>query len=1248
MHLLAAQRGNLHEAEDPLDLRQSGGDIIFLSAADSDLALLSAARARAAAMGEALPSLRFASLSQLSHPMSVDLYAEKTLRHAKLVLARLIGGEAYWRYGAQVLAQAAEQYGFALSFLPMGGAEEDSLRRLSTLPPEDGCLLAEYLQHSGSENALNFLLYCRFLLQSGEKPLPPRALPRAGPWSAPQSAATGKAGKNIYLVFYRAYAQSGQTKAIEALIKTFAARKMQVIPVYISGLKDAFSQKFLERQFAQTPPDLVLNATGFAAGGREGTILDRYGNIVLQLIFSAQTEAGWRRDGRGLAARDVAMQVALPEMDGRILSRAVSFKTAAFYDEATECNIIGHQPLADRVEFTADLAQNWLKLRDKPTAKRRIGLIIANYPGGDGRLGHGVGLDTPQSLIVILRAMRQAGYAIENIPPNGNALMRALAAGVTHEDISGRAVRVFLPLAAYQSYFAALPAAAQAAVKAQWGGPAEDSFCIRREGGLGFALPVMLFGATAVGLQPERAYGRDPRAVYHDPDIVPTHHYLAFYFWLRFVYQADALAHIGKHGNLEWLPGKALALSAECWPEAVLGPLPHIYPFIVNDPGEGTQAKRRAAAVIIDHMTPPLTRAETYGALRDLEVLIDEYYAAAQMDSRRLSPLAGQIQALAAAAGLHEDAGIDADDDEARALEKLDAFLCELKELQIRDGLHIFGQAPAAEQMPALLAAYARLPRHAGRGGGSLNKALAQDLGLEFDPAGLTPQQRAELWAAAKPAALAAVSAAPWRSCADTAERLELLALQMLAGEKACPPEWRETSAVLESLNAELLPYLKSCGADEINGLLNALDGRFTPAGASGAPSRGRLDVFPMGRNFYALDNRIVPTQTAWELGRASAELMVRRYVQDHGEWPQSFGLTCWGTANMRTGGDDIAQALALIGAKPLWDNGSRRVCGYEIIPLAKLGRPRVDVLLRVSGLFRDAFPEQLALLAAAMRAVGALAESAADNPIAAQMQADKAEWLAAGFSAAEAELYGQSRIFGAQPGHYGTGVQELITSGAWESRADLGAAWLEFSAHIYGVQGDVEAAALKGKQKAKAALAKRLGEIAAVVQNQDNREHDILDSGEYFAFEGGMAAAAEQKQGKRPVIYHNDLSNPQRPLIKTLEEELALSLRGRALNPKWLQSAVRHGYKGAAEMAAVVDYVFAFAATTGAVKDAHFDALYAAYLQDETMRRFLTEINPAALHEIALKLSEALRRNLWKPRLNSAAADLSALAKGG
>ncbi|MBB6485090.1 cobaltochelatase CobN [Rhizobium lusitanum] len=1037
------------------------------------------------------------------------------------------------------------------------------------------------------------------------------------------------------------------------MMQALVAEGMRPLPVFAYSLKDAVSVGILESVFTELKPVVVINATGFAVSApgadRQATVLETGEAVVLQAIFSASSKEAWEASSQGLSARDLGMNVALPEVDGRVLARAVSFKAAARYDERVEANIVASEPLEDRVRYTARLAANWARLRNASPSDRRVALVMANYPNRDGRLGNGVGLDTPAGTIEVLKAMRTAGYGVADVPADGDALMRHLAEGPTNSGHDGRVVRETLSFSHYRDFFASLPKQIQDEMTARWGEPEADPYAL--DGG--FALPFARFGEVLVGIQPARGYNIDPKESYHSPDLVPPHGYLAFYAFLRRSFDAHAVIHVGKHGNLEWLPGKALALSESCYPEAILGPLPNLYPFIVNDPGEGTQAKRRTSAVIIDHLTPPLTRAESYGPLKDLEALVDEYYEASGGDPRRIRLLRKQILDLVADIGLDQDAGIAKGEGEDEALRKLDAYLCDLKEMQIRDGLHIFGVSPFGRLLTDLTVALARVPRGLGEGGDqSLQRAIAWDtfmgeMSAKLTEGGISPRKpfdpldcdMAADWTGPRAPILQDISDAPWRTQGDTVERIELLAAKLVDGEAVCPEDWPNTRMVLNEIASKLQPSILACGDAEISALLKGLDGRFVPPGPSGAPTRGRPDVLPTGRNFYSVDSRAVPTPAAYELGSKSAELLIRRYVQDHGEWPVSFGLTAWGTSNMRTGGDDVAQALALIGVKPVWDMTSRRVTGYEIIPPAMLRRPRVDVTLRISGFFRDAFPEQIALFDKAIRAVGMLDEDAADNPIAARMRGEIARLEAAGLDTASASRRAGYRIFGSKPGAYGAGLQALIDEKGWERRADLAEAYLVWGSYAYG-------AGEEGRAE-RGVFEERLRSIQAVVQNQDNREHDLLDSDDYYQFEGGMAAAAEQLGGARPSIYHNDHSRPEKPVIRSLEEEIGRVVRGRVVNPKWIDGIMRHGYKGAFEIAATVDYLFAFAATTGAVRNHHFEAVYQAFVVDQHVRDFMAEKNPAALKDMRERLLEAIDRKLWTPRSNSARFDLESLKDG-
>ncbi|MGH7031433.1 MAG: cobaltochelatase subunit CobN, partial [Stellaceae bacterium] len=982
---------------------------------------------------------------------------------------------------------------------------------------------------------------------------------------------------------------------------------------------------------ATHPPAVILNATGFSvrAAGAGDDPLAAADCPVMQVVFSGGDEDGWRAGSRGLGARDLAMNVALPEIDGRILSRAVSFKAPLGRNPETEVDLVGYRPVADRIAFVAELTRNWARLREKPAAERHVALVLANYPGRDGRIGNGVGLDTPASALVILRALVDAGYRVTDIPEGSEALVQRLIAGPTNADPAAAGEETF-SFAEYSSFFATLPLSVQQAVTDRWGPAERDPFF--REGRLDcgrFAVPGFRAGNVALLIQPARGHGLDPKSSYHDAALPPPHAYFAAYAWLAQDFRADAVIHLGKHGTVEWLPGKALALSAECFPEAVLPPLPHLYPFIVNDPGEGTQAKRRAQAVIVDHLTPPLTRAGSYGAMAELERLIDEYYEAAHGDPRRVAVLAAAILEQARAAGLDGDCGIAAGEDTATALRKLDGLLCEIKELQIRDGLHVFGRSPEGRQLDALLVAFARPGRGAAPEEASLLRALAADLDLGEDPLAF---DMAEPWRGPLPAALCGDG--PWRSSGDTVERLEALALRLVAGEARTEPGWRRTRAVLDWVERELRPAAARCGAAELAGLLAGLDGRFVPPGPSGAPSRGRPEVLPTGRNFYSLDTRAVPTQAAWQLGWKSAALLVERHAQEHGVYPARVALSAWGTANMRTGGDDVAQALALMGVQPVWERASGRVTGFEIMPASVLDRPRVDVTLRVSGFFRDAFPGLIDLVDSAARAVAALDEPAAVNPLAARFLADCRALEVRGVAPAEAARRAGYRVFGSKPAGYGAGLQALVDAGSWDAETDLADAWLDASGYAYG-------AGTEGRRE-RMMLETRLAAADAVLHNQDNREHDLLDSADYWQFEGGLALVVRQLSGRAPAVYHNDHSRPEIPRVRSLREEIGRVIRGRAANPRWIEGVMRHGYKGAAEIAATVDYLFAFAATARVVDDAHFEALYDAYLADDAVRSFMADNNPAALADVSRRFLEAIDRGLWRPRRNSARETLS------
>ncbi len=1239
MHILTGQSRGLEAGDEAVDLQQTPGDIVILSAADTEIAALASARR---SLPDDFSSVRLANWMALSHPYSVDRYAETVLSHARLIIVRLLGGAAYWQYGVDEIVRVGRYHQIPVVLLPGDARWDGELAALGSVSHDHCHKLFEYFAQGSVPNLIRALRYGAFLIDDGPEPEAATDLPTAGlfDWAGAVAGEKTSYSGCAAITFYRALVQSGQTGPVEALCAALAERDIRPVPVFVSSLKSARDAEFLADILAETDPEIVLNATAFALSkaGSEfaGTVLDGLHRPVHQITFAGISEESWASSSQGLSPKDLTMNVVLPELDGRIISRAVSFKEDADWDPLTECSPVRFRVKPDRIGFATDLASAWSSLSGKPNRDKRVAVVLSNYPNRDGRIANGVGLDAPASVVNLLNAMADNGYRVNDRPAEAGDLMDRILQGPTNAKLAVQSGHhgARLDLDAYRQAFLKLPQDVQERVEDRWDSPDRDPFI----DGADFHLPVVMLGNVIVGVQPARGYNIDPKSTYHDPDLVPPHGYFAFYIWLKQEFGVDAIVHMGKHGNLEWLPGKALALSQSCFPEAALGPVPLVYPFIVNDPGEGAQAKRRTSAVVVDHLMPALVRAESHGAAIELEQLIDEFASAQLADPARSKAIARSVMDLAGQHGFDKDLGLDLMGEPDDALRALDEHLCDLKELQIRDGLHTLGVAPDGRLKTETLVSLVRIPR-----GGestaqiSILRALADDLGLSpFDPLDCKPH---EDWAGRRPDCLEMIATDMWRSNGDTIERLEALAERIIAGGMSVPESWPRTRSVIEHVRHDIEPKLDQSALAEIDAVLTALSGRFVQPGPSGAPSRGRPDCLPTGRNFYSVDVRAVPTPTAWELGRRSADLLAERYFQDEGEWPKAMALTVWGTSNMRTGGDDIAQALALIGAKPVWEGVSGRVTGVEAMLLSELKRPRIDVTLRISGFFRDAFPAQIQLFHEAVQLIGGLDEPDESNPIAARIRSDSESLVSEGMADDEARKAAAFRIFGSKPGAYGAGLQALIDEGLWAERADLARAFLEWSSYAYGGGSN--------GRDARAQLERRLKMTDAVVQNQDNREHDILDSDDYYQFEGGLASAVETLNGKAPAIYHNDHSRPERPVIRALEEEMARVVRGRAANPKWIVGVMRHGYKGAFEIAATVDYLFAFAASTDAVRSHHFDQLYDAYLADEEVRDFIEANNRPALDEMAGRFLEAIDRGIWAPRRNSTYDELISLTAG-
>ncbi|GGO53571.1 cobaltochelatase CobN [Streptomyces daqingensis] len=1181
--------------------------ILLLSTSDTDLL---SARSAAGPV-----PYRYANPSRLTLEELPGL-----LDGAELVVVRLLGGVRAWEEGLEaVLAQ-----GRPVVVLTGEQAPDAQLMEHSTVPVGIATEAHAYLAHGGPANLEQL---ARFLsdtvLLSGHGFEPPAPAPSWGPLE--RRGRPDADGPAVAVLYYRAHHMSGNTAFVEALCRAIEDAGGRPLPLYVASLR-APEPELLD---ALRPVDAVVT-TVLAAGGTKPADASAGGDDeawdagalasldvpVLQALCLTSPRSAWEENDEGVSPLDAASQVAVPEFDGRLITVPFSFK------EIDEDGLPAYVPDAERAARVAGIAVRHARLRRTPAAEKRVALVLSAYPTKHSRIGNAVGLDTPASAVALLRRMRDEGYdfgqgedGAEPVPGlesgDGDELIRALieAGGhdqdwLTEEQLARNPVRI--PAADYRRWYAQLPAELRQSVEEHWGPPPGEMFVDRsRDEDGDIVLAALRRGNLLILIQPPRGFGENPVAIYHDPDLPPSHHYLAAYRWIAASrddrgFGADAMIHLGKHGNLEWLPGKNAGLSAVCAPDAALGDVPLIYPFLVNDPGEGTQAKRRAHATLVDHLVPPMARAESYGDIARLEQLLDEYAAVSSMDPAKLPAIRAQIWTLIQAAKLDHDLGLEErPDDEGfdDFLLHVDGWLCEVKDAQIRDGLHVLGAAPRGPERVNLVLAVLRARQI--WGGATTLPGLREALGLDESAADRGGADAAE---AAARSLVEAMEDAGWDPGAVPG------AVAELPGEQR-----RQAGAVLDFAAREVVPRLAAT-TQEIDHAVHALAGGSVPAGPSGSPLRGLVNVLPTGRNFYSVDPKAVPSRLAWDTGTALADSLLERYRTETGEWPSSVGLSLWGTSAMRTSGDDIAEALALLGVRPVWDDASRRVTGLEPVPLEELGRPRIDVTLRISGFFRDAFPHAVGLLDDAVRLAASLEESAEDNRVRAHAQADLAEH--------GDERRATTRIFGSRPGTYGAGLLQLIDSRDWRTDADLAEVYTAWGGYAYGRD-------LEGRP-AREEMETAYRRIAVAAKNTDTREHDIADSDDYFQYHGGMVATVRALRGTAPEAYIGDSTRPETVRTRTLVEETSRVFRARVVNPRWIAAMQRHGYKGAFELAATVDYLFGYDATTGVVADWMYDKLASAYVLDPENRAFLQEANPWALHGITERLLEAESRGMW------------------
>jgi cobaltochelatase CobN len=1231
--------------------------IVLLTTADTELLALRAARAVLPADFVAVHGVNPASWDAAAADAALLPLLDAG---ARCVALRLLGGrraipEAFDRVLALCRAR-----GVAVVAWPGDRQPDPELSAVSTVPAEVVGSGFAYLLHGGAANMVELLrLLSDATCGTAYGCEPPRALPWDGRYhpAAPADSDAAAAWWESYLaaddprpvvgvLLYRAHWMTGNLAVIDALVAALEGAGARALPVYCYSLRteggDPPAFAWLRDASGATRCDAVISTLSFAMGelptqgpqvAAEWSVsaLERLGVPVLQAIAVTGSRARWAQRDQGLAPVDVVMNVALPEFDGRLVTVPVSFK------ETGSDGAARYVPDVERVERCAALAVRFARLRRTPNATKRVAVVLSSYPTKNARVGNAVGLDTPASAVRVLAALRADGYDLgtEPLPTDGDSLMHTLLArgGYDREYLTSEQLDLaagWTSAADYASWFETIATETRERMRRTWGEPPGTLY--HHRGGLAFA--GLHFGNVLVCIQPPRGFGEDPAAIYHSPDLAPPHHYLAFYRFLRDQLRVDAVVHLGKHGTMEWLPGKALGLSAACFPDVCIADLPFFYPFVVNDPGEGTQAKRRAHACIIDHLIPPVSSADAYGPIVAVEQLMDEYYNAQALDPEKLPVIQERIWEAVRSANLDSDLGEaqrphDFDD----FLLRMDGYLCEIKDAQIRSGLHILGAAPEGEALVDMMLAFAR-PTDDGVPG--LAESLSRAFDLDYSA--LLSDRGAPLAASAHSAApLLPWCAGPPRVAGDLIEALHALARDLIAQVAAADfdPDaatrlvhavcsGRGADAAVHSLHnlcTVLWPTIRRT-SDELTNLLLGLRGGYVPAGPSGAPTRGMTHVLPTGRNFYSVDPKSLPTETSWGVGQQLATAVVDRHVADTGAPPRTVGIVVWGTSAMRTGGDDIAQALSLLGVRPVWTRENRRVSGLQVIPLAELGRARVDVVLRVSGFFRDAFPNLIHLFDEAVRLVAALDEPDDLNPIAVRVRTEAGRLVAHGVDAASALERASYRVFGSRPGAYGAGVLPLLDSGNWRDEGDIAAVYTAWGSYAYtraqyGVAAEEE-------------FRDNFAQIAVAIKNQDNREHDIFDSDDYLQYHGGMIACVRALTGTAPRAYFGDSADPSRARVRLLDEEARRVFRARVVNPKWMEGMRRHGYKGAFEMAATVDYLYGYDATAGVVDDWMYAQVADEYLFDQTSQDFLRRSNPWALKAMAERLLEAAARGLW------------------
>lgn len=1192
--------------------------------------------------------------TQLVAPEQITVFARQAAA-SDMVVIRLMGGKssfpAFDEFVGNCRRREREGLPVPLVSIHSSGSDEEAVelaREHSRLfGTENWTILHRYLINGGALNFRNMLCFVHKLLFASDDDVePPRQLPHEGiyhPDFPDFNDLEGYLQKHVDpskptvgIWFYQSYFNDGDLTAYTCLIREIERRGANVIAVFHLRYKDAMrgnrgsdyvAEHFFKDASGRSRIDVLINPLMFSLtlnAPEYRSVLSGLGVPFLQAFSTMQRRREWEESVQGLGTMEVSFQAAQPEFDGALMTVPFASREQEGIDPLTGAEVVRIRPIEERVGKLADMAVRWAGLRRKPNSEKRIAIVFHHNPPRNDRIGCAVGLDTFESVRLLLQRMDEEGYVVGRHYETADELARELVGRmtcdrrwITSEQMAERA-EAWADSCLYQPWHDALPEESRKKMVKEWGDMPGDLFVHEER----LLFPGTLNGNVFITIQPSRGKFERQDQLLHDPDIPPPHHYLACYRWIRDEFRADAIMHVGKHGSLEWLPGKALGLSEECFPDLAIMDLPNIYPYIINDPSEGTQAKRRSNCCIIDHLTPVFTNADLYEELAVLDNHLRSYADARNNDPAKLDILRPMIWDAVVAADLDKDTGYTKEkamEDFGKFLEVLHSTLEEIADTMVADGLHVMGVAPEGDRLVEFLVQLTRLEQS---GVPSLRESIVGAMGYDYDELlekrgspvfGRENKTGGDLVREAHEHALAMVR---------TLSGHDYSAGAPLAVRERMPE--LVTPGVFDALTyicTDLVPRIRQV-SDEVDASLKGFSGLFVEPGPSGAPTRGQADILPTGRNFFSIDPQRIPTPAAWKVGQCLGDALVERYLQEKGEYPRSIGIILFGGSTMRSGGDDLAEILYLMGVRPVWQKGSGYVKGLEVVPTSELKWPRLDMVPRISGFFRDAFPLLVERIDQAVRMVAALNEPPETNMLRRNVFMDVEEYRRQGMSEDDAFREASFRVFGCPPGTYGAGVSELIETKNWQTQDDLAANYIRYSAHAYG-KGSY------GRQKPDA-FKRVLSRMDATVKNEDTREYDMFSCTDYYNYYGGLITAAKSQRGELPFAFVGDSADPERVKTRTTFEEAKHVFRARLLNPKWLDGLKRHGYKGAGDISKMMDVILGWDATAEVVEDWMYERVAGRYVLDEEMKRWMEEVNPYARQNILDKLLEAIGRGLW------------------